>query len=92
MRRQDPLGDASGSQHHLCRSRRRRRWDYLRAPPIPGPLPGPPVIAPRPIAAPPLPPANGNARDERIKKLEQENMKLKEELKKLQNEIKKEER
>jgi hypothetical protein len=57
--------------------------------PAAAPVP-PPVIVPLPLpaAAPPAPRAN--AKDERIKKLEQENKKLKEELKALQDKIKSE--
>jgi hypothetical protein len=60
------------------------------AAPVPAPaLIAPPVIAPPVIAPPPAPRAN--AKDERIKKLEQENKNLKEEVKKLEEQLRKEE-
>jgi hypothetical protein len=52
------------------------------------PVAAPPVIAPPPVPAAP-PPPRANAKDERIKKLEQENKNLKEEVKKLQEQLKK---
>jgi hypothetical protein len=62
--------------------------------PGPIPLPLPPVIAPPlppPAAAPPPPvAAPADAKDGRIKKLEQENKELKDEMKRLQDKIKKE--
>jgi hypothetical protein len=58
--------------------------------PVPRVIPAPPpVIVPPPLPAAAPPARRVNAKDERIKKLEQENQKLKEELKALQEKVEK---